>query len=254
MKANLAIAVVVSICGALPVYASHGGGNYAGGGYLPPSAYGYTPGTVIAPNAGYGGISNQYGLPPAPYGYAQNGYPINPGGLNTFYGPYSPYGPYNSGVVNGVVSPGYTGYSNGYSNYSVYGRPTLIGNNTYGINVGGNTWGFYRANSGYYYPWLGGYQYTGYPIFSMAGGSSPVQSLPPLSTMFADLNDYLDTAKDKGKVSDSDFKTLKQRARDLLSKERSVAYESGGLDTETEKDLRRDIDQLSAEVSRRVQP
>jgi hypothetical protein len=252
MKANLVIAVVLSLCSTLPVNAHGSSGNAVGGSYTPPSAYGYTPGTVIGPNAGYGGIVNQNGISPAPYGYAPNGYPINPGGLNSFYGPYSPFGPYNSGVTNGI-NTGYPGYS-GYSNYNVYGRPTLIGNNTYGINVGGNTWGFYRANSGYYYPWLGGYQYTGYPIFSMAGGSAPVQSLPPLSTMFADLNDYLDTAKDKGKVTDSDYKVLKQRAKDLLSKERSVAYESGGLDSETERDLRRDVDQLSAEVSRRVQP
>jgi hypothetical protein len=246
MKVNLAIAAVLSLCSTLPVDAH--GSSSPGGSYNPPSYYGYTPGTVIAPNAGYGGITNQYGISPAPYGYAPNGYPINPYGLNRYYGPYSPFGPYNSGVTNS-----YTGY--GLTNYSVYGQPTLIGNNTYGINVGGNTWGFYRGSSGYYYPWLGGYQYTGYPIFSMAGGSSPVQSLPPLSTMFADLNDYLDTAKDKGKVSESDYKTLKQRAKDLLSKERSVAYESGGgLDSETERDIRKDVDSLSAEVSRRVQP
>jgi len=247
MKPSLAIAVVLSLCCTLPVNA-HGASSGPGGSYSPPSAYGYTPGTVIAPNAGFGGISNQYGLNPAPYGYGPNNAPINPYGLNSFYGPYSPFGPYNSGVTNG-----YTNY-NGYSSYNVYGQPTLIGNNAYGINVNGSNLGFYRANSGYFYPWLGGYQYNGYPIYSMAGGSSPVQSLPPLSTMFADLNDYLDTAKDKGKVSDSDYRVLKQRAKDLLSKERSVSYESGSLDGETERDLRRDIDQLSSEVSRRVQP
>ncbi|CAM6006265.1 unnamed protein product [Sphagnum balticum] len=257
-KLLLAASSVLLLGGA----AGANGPGFPGGGVGPVYGGGYGTGSFPGSNNGYGG---GYGPGYGNYGGYGSGYGqgYGQGYGNAGFGGYGPgYGGYNYNNYSGLNSPyrerGYGGLGN-YNSFGGYypnlnvGVPSLINGNYYGLNYGGNLNNYYRSSSGYYYPWVGGTSYSSYPIFySQSVSASPVAQLPPLSTMFADLNDYLDQEKKADKLSDTDYEHLKRRATDLLSKEKSLAYESGGLDTTQETDLRRDIEQLSAEVAERV--
>jgi hypothetical protein len=190
------------------------------------------------------GSSNVYPVQ-TPYGtvptYFPNGNPYgNPYGYRSPYSYTNPYGGLNPSGSYGTPVPAFQPY----------------GNNYYGVNIGGNPLRFWRSPSGYYYPWVGGYGYgNSFPIYIVPPGqTNPTATLPPISTVVSDLDNYLDKAKESGKIDTADFTSLKRRAGDLLSKEKSLAYESGGLDQDQEADLRRDLDGLSGEVARRVRP
>jgi hypothetical protein len=67
------------------------------------------------------------------------------------------------------------------------------------------------------------------------------------------MTKYLEDQKDKGKLSDADYNHLKQRAVDLLSKERDLRSQGGGtIDPEAEQSIRSDMDSLGGEVAQRV--
>jgi hypothetical protein len=247
MRAKYFIVLILASCAVR--------GAYAGGsvgmptvtqplGTFVPNPYGNPYGKPLGnqySNPLYGGpYTNPYGNP-----YA-NPYYANPY-ANPYGNPYgtSPYYGYGNGVPGGY-----------YPRLPVYGAPQLINGNFYNFNVGGGTMSLWRAPSGYYYPWMGGYNYTQYPIYIYNGTSStPTESQPPLSTVFSDLNEYLDQAKKSGKIDENQYKHLKQRASDLIVKENSQAYENGGTaDPSQESDMRRDVEGLSAEVARAVRP
>jgi hypothetical protein len=185
-----------------------------------------------------------------------------------YVNPYS--SPYVNPYANQYVNPYANQYANPYVNpynrtvpgygYGVpgayYGQPQQLGGGIYNISLGGSSLHLWKAPSGYYYPWAGGYNYSQYPIYIYnAGASSPTSSLPPLSTIFSDVNEYLDKAQKDGKIDENEYKHLKLRASDLLRKEKSEAYEGGGaLDASQEAQIRADVDGLSAEVARSVRP
>jgi hypothetical protein len=208
----------------------------------------------ITPALAGGGAGMQGGLGSSGPAYAPPAYNYGYPGVNYGYNPYAPrtvmpYGvPYQYG---GGVSP-----YGVYNGVPINSAPQLIGGGYYGLNLGGTSLHVWRAPSGYYYPWAGGYGYSSYPIFVVPPGStSPTQTLPPISTIVSDLDEYLDKAKEKGKIDEDNFVSLKRRANDLLSKEKSLSYEAGGtLDPDQESDIRRDVDELSGEVARRVKP
>ncbi len=189
------------------------------------------------------------------YGY--NNYGYNSG---VRYGGYPAYGnPYNTiyGGYSNPYAPTYEGrYNYGGVSMPVYGPPQLISGNLYGINTGGTPAQFWRAPSGFYYPWVGGYNYRNYPIYVVPpNNTAPSQTVPPVSTVISDLDNYLDKAKEKGKISAGDYQSLRLRASDLLSKEKALAYEEGGvIDSDSEAEIRRDVEGLSAEVVHRVKP
>jgi hypothetical protein len=199
----------------------------------------------VPPPSNNGSQNNQnaYGNPyyQAPYGggYINNGYPGNP---------------YVYGRPGGYYRTPFTTPTGSYGGAGAAFQP--FGGGYYGLPYNGANVQLWRANSGYYYPWVAGYTYNTYPIFMVPQGqANPAMVMPPVSVLVGDLNDYLDKAKDKGKVSDPDFLSLTRRANDLLSKEKSLAYEGGGsLDAEQEAEIRRDVDELSGEVARRVRP
>ena len=191
------------------------------------------------------------------------GYPAYRGVPGVYNSPY--YSPYASPYAGGVYRTPYgtTVYGApyvpaapyGYSNLAG-GMPTPMGGNLYGIAYGRGNLKVWRAPSGYYYPWVGGYNYAAYPIFvTPPGAANSAPAAPPIGTVVSDLDGYLDDAKKNGKIGSGDFISLKRRGSDLLSKEKSLAYEEGGsLDADQEADIRRDLEELSAEVARRVQP
>jgi hypothetical protein len=115
---------------------------------------------------------------------------------------------------------------------------------------------FWRAPSGFYYPWSSGFAYTDRPILVMPPNSSnPLRTQPAITTVIADLDSYLDNAKQEGKISDDNYQDLRQRARYLLKKEESMArLNDGVLDPDQEVELRKDVESLSSEVAYRVRP
>jgi len=160
------------------------------------------------------------------------------------YNPYNTVNPYNRGVSNTVI------YGSGIA--PVYGTPQPLGNGFYGIPGGANTFNMWRGPSGYYYPWAYSPAAVYAPTINVINGASQ-PALPPLSTEFSDIMKYMDEQKDKGKLTDGDYNHLKQRALDLLSKERDLRSQSGGsLDADAERDIRSGIDGLGSEMARRV--
>jgi hypothetical protein len=217
-----------------------------------PSVFAASPNIQV----GGGGYQPNYQAPV----YVAPGYPAYRSAPGVYNNPYysSPYPagvyrtPYGTTPVYGAPYVPATPY--GYSNLAG-GVPTPIGGNLFGITYGNGNLKFWRAPSGYYYPWVGGYNYSAYPILiTPPGAASSAPAAPPISTVVSDLNGYLDDAKKNGKISQGDFMSLKRRGSDLLSKEKSLAYEQGGLDADQEADIRRDVEELSGEVARRVQP
>jgi hypothetical protein len=208
---------------------------------------------VLAQNApgARGNVLTPQGVAiPRGYNYAQPG---------VRYGGYPNYNPYNTiyGGYGNPYAPTYQGqYNFGGISTPVYGPPQLIRGNLYGINAGGIRGQFWRAPSGFYYPWVGGYTYNNYPIYVVPPNNTGAsQTLPPISTVISDLNDYLDKAKEKGKINPADYQSLRRRASDLLSKQKSLSYAQGGvLDPDIEAEIRRDVEGLSSEVAHRVKP
>ena len=187
--------------------------------------YGYAPG-----NAYYGGNPNTN-----PYYQNYPVYRTYPNG-NPYYSPY--LGRYN---INGATIP-------------VFGAPQPLGSNLYGITYGGSPAQFWRAPSGFYYPWAGGYSYNQYPILVMPPtGANPVRTLPPITTVVSDLDSYLNKAKETGKISKENYYNLQQRAHNILNKAQDDAQANGGtIDPDQEADLRKEVEDLSAEVAYRV--
>lgn len=211
---------------------------------------------TVEPTMGAGPV---WGASPGMVHYGVSPY-YNPGySYGTYYNPYNnPYYYHPGGAVyGGYTYSGYVGrYNIGGVTVPVYGSPQLIAGDYYGMNVGGAPYQFWRAPSGFYYPWVGGYAYNSYPIYAISpDNNTPRQTLPPVSTVISDLDKYLDSAKKNDKITSGDYQSLRQRASDLLSKEKSLAYEEGGtINPDQEDEIRQDVDELSAEVAHRVQP
>lgn len=174
--------------------------------------------------------------------------------VNPYANPYvNPYGTtYPYGTVPAIGAPG--ARTTVYPSYG-YGIPQPIGGNFFGISTGGTTYNMWKAPSGYYYPWYnGGVQMSSAPIVIVQNGATQ-PSEPPLSTQFTDMFKYLDEQKEKGKLSEGDYKHLKRRALDLMSKERDLRAEGdGSLEAGEEKLIRADISSLGGEIARSVQP
>lgn len=198
------------------------------------------------------GRVNPYGNPYAnPYG---NPYGVSPYGVNPYAA--NPYGmnPYNSYGGGLVPSAGFG--VNPYAGYPAMGMPVPINGGNFGINIGSSRLSVWKAPSGYYYPWLprpAGFGYAAPIVVINQGSQNPTPAQPPLSTIFGDMNKFLDDAKSKGQISEADFNHLKLRASDLQKKERAMATENGGtLDSTAEEQLRKDVDKLGEEVAYRV--
>jgi hypothetical protein len=150
----------------------------------------------------------------------------------------SPY--YNPGLLNrGGYAPVYA------PSYSIP-QATAAGN--YLINANQ----FWRSESGYYYPWVDNSVY-GQIIYAPQVNQAPAPQAPPLSTIFADLLNYLEQKKAQGVISLSDYQHLRRRATDLQSKYFSLRTAAeGSIDARDEAQIRRDLDELGAEVAKSV--
>ena len=207
-------------------------------GQLPCFAQAYNNGLTPRQYSGPQGFVNPYGNP------YMNPYAV-PYGVN----PYNPYG-------GGLVPSSGVGVYNPYAGYPAMGMPVPINGGNFGINIGNARLNVWKAPSGYYYPWLPrpvGFGYAPPIVVINQGAQNPTPAQPALTTIFGDMNKFLDDAKSKGKITEADYNHLKLRASDLQKKERSLALGNGGtLDPTAEEQLRKDVDKLGEEVAYRV--
>ncbi|MDR3611938.1 MAG: hypothetical protein P4L53_00130 [Candidatus Obscuribacterales bacterium] len=148
---------------------------------------------------------------------------------------------YNPGLINRG-----TGLAPAYAPYYSVPQATAAGN--YLINANQ----FWRSESGYYYPWVNNSAY-GQIIYAPQVNQAPTAQVPPLSTVFADLLNYLDQKKAQGVISLSDYQHLRRRATDLQTKYFSLRTAAeGSIDERDEAQIRRDLDELGAEVAKSV--
>src|SRR5262249_9526730 len=151
------VSMIAVIIAAQPGFAGSAGGGFGG---QPSAGFGTGMGMGVGTGVGVPGVS----MPSAgfnPYQVAPFGNPYSPYS-NPYANPYAnPYSnPYSSpyfGYGNGLQGGGYGG---GYYGGGGFGAPRLINGNCYSFNVSGAPINFWRAPSGYYYPWMAGFQYN----------------------------------------------------------------------------------------------
>ena len=175
-------------------------------------------------------------------------------GTGYYEGGYEPgFSAPNRYVVTPSYSPG--AYGNVYPQCSA---PYTMPGGYFGIKIGNAAYNFWHSDSGYYYPWckrpvgytlLYGY---GLPVLQYQQGySTPTQ--PPLSTEMNDLAQFIGDEKAKGHLDDGDFRSLSLRLDDLRHMEESASSQDGGsLDPQTDADLRKQLQLLGDDVSRRI--
>lgn len=186
--------------------------------------------------------------------------PVAPANTNPYVNPYA--NPYVNPYANPYVNPYANPYVNPYNPYAYnntlrynslnYGIPQSLPNGYFGFNgIGVNFW---RAPSGYYYPWCGGgFAPSTTILYVPTSGGQATQAQPPISTIVGDLVSFLDDSKTKGRMSEADYTHLRQRALDLQSKQRNLVVQGGGaLDPQDEQIIRRDLDQVQQEALERL--
>lgn len=197
---------------------SFGGGSAFGGG----SSFG--SGT----SSGYVGPTGSYFYP----GFGWSSRPL--GGGNVYGG-----GVYGNGYGNGYGTP-------------IYQAPVAVPGVRGYFRIGGVQAQYWQAPSGYYYPWGVGASTYGSPVYYVNQGVTQ-QSRPPLSSVFNDMEKYLDESKDRARVSQADFDHLFRRLHDLRGKYDNMLSQAGGTIEQADEDsVRRDVDQLSGEIAMRV--
>lgn len=211
-----------------------GGAAGPGGGFGGPGG-----GTQwVAPGPVYGGGYGGYG------GYGYQGRPL---------GSYGNIGnPYGAGLYNNPYYGVYGPIGAPLQSPLIYGAPVPVAGGYYRLGrLGAQYW---QSPSGYYYPWGAGAIGIPQQVYYVQQGNI-TQSRPPIPTELGDMEKYLNESKDKGRVDDSDYQHLYRRLHDLRTKYDRLAAECDGLlDQSDEESLRRDVGQLSGEISQRVHP
>lgn len=210
----------------------------------------------------------------APFAGAQNFNGSQPG---TMVGPSSGWAP--TSPVNGstMVSPGVAGFGYGFGGYrytpaggylNPYGQPVTfaplvpyvwggaapvaLGGAAFNCRIGNVNFRYWRAGSGFYYPYLNGANYYA-PILFTSSNTQPEAKLPAPAIQLSDLNKFLDDSLKDKKLAEAHYKHLKQRTLDLQRKEKSLRIAQGGeLDSESEAEIRRDMEGLTKEMTQRV--
>jgi hypothetical protein len=122
------------------------------------------------------------------------------------------------------------------------------------FNVGGFSGSYWRAPSGYYYPWGAGAYLAPAPVIVVEQGVSQ-QAQPPVADMLRDMSSYIEDQNGKKKFKPEDYQHLSRRVKDLMSLDSTMRTRNGGtLDPSDEEKMRRDTAALSGDISRRVLP
>jgi hypothetical protein len=156
--------------------------------------------------------------------------------------------PLNTGPYYG----GYGGYGYGAP---VYAAPVAVPGISGFFRFGNANLNYWQAPSGYYYPWASGSAYVPQqPIYIVEKGQTQAQQ-PPLSSMFTDMESYLDSSQKKGKIGQNEYERLFRRLQDVRGRyDHLRAASDGTLDQGDEESIRRDAAGLGGEISRAVKP
>ena len=203
-------------------------------------------GSVVYQTNGYPAVQNGATIV-TPFGAPGGVVYTRPGVPGGIYA--NPYGnPYANPYVNPYVNP-YGAYPvNPYSGV-VYGAPVPIGGGLFNLRLGNTQFSYWRAPSGYYYPWYQGYSAP--VVIVQENQAAPAQ--PAVSTIMADMDNFLSTAKTKGRLSDTDFTHLNTRLKDLERMSDSMRQGNGGsLSADQEQDMRNNLQLLGQEISHRL--
>jgi hypothetical protein len=167
----------------------------------------------------------------------------NPAYWNTpHYTPYGGYGP-NYGYA--------PGYGVGYPIATPYAPIVVPGTSAF-FRFGGVTTHYWKAPSGYYYPWGVGASYAApAQVYYVNQGQTQAQN-PPVYLMLGDMRKYLDDMKKDGRLTDGDYQHLFRRVQDLQAKYDHLMAMNGALDTTDEDSVRRDAGLLGSEIAQRV--
>ena len=155
--------------------------------------------------------------------------------------------------------PGATGATSyggvGYPFCSPTVNPVAAGNGFFNFTGGGVNANLWLGPSGYYYPWAGRNPAFTQIVYIDQSGSRPqtVVQQPPLSMEFSDMGRYLDDAHKQGNLEDNDWQSLKQRLKDIHSKERSYRIAGDGiLGDGQEAEIRQDLNDFAKVMTNRV--
>jgi hypothetical protein len=243
-KVAIAIIAAFAIAPAALAQSFNGGGRMSASS---PTGWGANPN-------GYLNTNTQYGQP---WGGGKVYYPGENGFNNQYATPYgTTFGnPYAYGNY-----PGANVYNNGfgpriYPFGNPYVAPVALGNGLYSFNGGGVSANLWRAPSGYYYPWgVGANPYGNIVYVDQSGGKSQtVVQQPPLSMQFTDMNQFLDDAFKNGKISESDYKSMKQRLKDIQGKERSYRIAGDGyLEDSADAEIRQNLKDFAKLMTERI--
>ena len=193
--------------------------------------------TSTIPNSGFATMGSTAAQPPPGSSVG-----ISPG---TFYyynrpgvGYYAP-NPYASAF------PAYVNPFTGYSNLMQFG------------SIGFRS-GYWRAPSGYYYPWMPrvyspGVTYgASVPAIVTVDQGRTKAARPPLSVVFNDMRQFLDESLANNKIDRATYDRLGLRLEDLQGKEKlfNAAAPRGLMSPEDDMDIRHQIDLVSLELAR----
>lgn len=206
------------------------------------TTYGARPiGTATSESPVYYGTP---GLSPAPGVSSSTGIGLTPGQF--FY--------YNSPGI------GYYRTNPLTSQFPSYPAPIALGGGYYQLGGLTNRLGYWRAPSGYYYPWcppvyMPSVVYsTAAPIYSYQQGLlAPAQ--PSVGAILADMRNFLEDAKAKKQLDQSNYENLFRRVNELTAQTAETSVRNGGgLTVDQEREVRRQLDLLSADIARALTP
>ena len=219
---------------------SNAGNNSAGS----TTSGGYPIGTGTKSNP-----NNNTGTPLTP-GWGIGGGPIYGGYANSTLGQF---GYYNSPGLGYYASTPYS------SDYPTYPAPVALGDNYYRFGGLSARLGYWRAPSGFYYPWcppvyLPGLAFpTNPPIYMMDQGSI-TEAQPPISMFISDMRTYIDTVRLKHQLDQSAYEHLSNSLNLMAARSAQIANSGGNLDPSNEDATRRELQLLSTEISRSLNP
>jgi hypothetical protein len=169
------------------------------------------------------------------------------------------------------MSPGEFSYYNnsgiGYyrpnpnaSQFPAYSAPISLGGGYYQLGGLTERLGYWRAASGYYYPWFPAVYMPGVAygpnevIYSVQGGQlAPTQ--PPVGSVLSDMRQFVEQAHEKNQLDQTNYENMFRRVNDLTARASEFSAKNGGtLTAADEQQIRKEIDLLSADLARALNP
>jgi hypothetical protein len=184
------------------------------------------------------------GLSPAPGVSSSTGIGLSPGQFYYYNNPGMGY--YRMNQTN--------------SQFPAYASPSALGGGYYQLGGLSGRMGYWRAPSGYYYPWcptvyMPGVAYSQTPaIYALSQGNlAPVQ--PSVGSIISDMRNFIEDAKTKNQLDQSNYEDIFRRLNDITARSSEFSAKNGGLlNVSDERAIRRELDLLSADLARALNP